>query len=67
MGGSAGGVSARSDKVGLEVLPKWIADHQEDDIRLIGTGKNIVTASLDKFTVCFNDRAAIELFLLVSC
>ena len=65
VGGCAGGVSVRSDKAGLEVLPKWIANDEEDNVGLVGTGKNIITASLDQFTIRFNDRAAVELFLLV--
>lgn len=45
-------------------VPERIANNQERNIFLIGSGEDVVAASLYQFTVRFNDRAAIERFLL---
>lgn len=51
----------------MKTVPEWISHYQKYNIGFVTAGEDVIAAGLDEFTVCLNDRAAIERFLLVLC
>jgi hypothetical protein len=49
----------------ISVVPKWIPNDQECNVNIICTTQDLLARGLDHFTVCDDDGAAIESFLLV--
>lgn len=46
-------------------LPKWIANNEECNIRLVRSSKNIIARALYHFAISHNDRPVIVGFLLL--
>jgi hypothetical protein len=50
----------------ISVVPKRITNDQECNVDIICIAQDLIAGRLDHFTVCDDDGAAIESFLLVS-